>query len=153
MAKILDALQARDLLIKRDITAKELSKEKGPMSNRSKVIAELVDTERKYVQDLEVLQSYMNALTKSEVVTLDFIHMMFLNLNALVDFQRRFLIKVESLNILPAEQQHWGKLFLEFVSLPIFWDVRDGLLTNKHSRKALLMSTNPIAPISRQPRI
>ncbi|RPA79294.1 hypothetical protein BJ508DRAFT_143744 [Ascobolus immersus RN42] len=115
VARILDELQARGLLMKRSVTETDaLSAEKGPMSNRSKVVQELVDTERKYVQDLEVLQSYMNALTKSEIVTLDFIHMMFLNLNSLVDFQRRFLIKVESLNILPPEQQRWGKLFLEF---------------------------------------
>jgi len=103
--------------MKRNVTETDaLSADKGPMSNRSKVVQELVDTERKYVQDLEILQSYMNALTKSEIVSLDFIHMMFLNLNSLVDFQRRFLIKVESLNILPPDQQRWGKLFLEFVS-------------------------------------
>ena len=80
------------------------------------MVQELVDTERKYVQDLETLQDYMRALEADEVISKDLIHILFLNLNQLVDFQRRFLIRVETQNDLRPEQQTWGALFVEYVS-------------------------------------
>jgi cell division control protein 24 len=92
------------------------SSERKPLDNRARVVQELVDTERKYVQDLETLQEYMRALEADEVISKDLIHILFLNLNQLVDFQRRFLIRVETQNDLRPEQQSWGALFVEYVS-------------------------------------
>lgn len=93
--------------------------DKLPLDNRAKVVQELVETERKYVQDLEALQHYMQALQASDIVTSDFIHNMFLNLNSLVDFQRRFLIRVETLYDMPPEQQRWGHIMLSHVSINV----------------------------------
>ncbi|KAM0747778.1 hypothetical protein T439DRAFT_292360 [Meredithblackwellia eburnea MCA 4105] len=80
-----------------------------PNDERSMVVKEILDSERKYVQDLEVLQV---GLAASGVITQDQIHNLFLNLNSLADFQRRFLIGVEANASLPPEQQHFGLLFL-----------------------------------------
>jgi len=91
--------------------------EKKPLDSRARVVMELVDTERKYVQDLENLQDYMQCLEREEVVSKDLIHNLFLNLNQLVDFQRRFLIRVETQNSLSAHQQSWGNLFVQYVSI------------------------------------
>lgn len=69
------------------------------------------------MQDLEILQEYMRCLEREEVVSKDLIHNLFLNLNQLVDFQRRFLIRVETQNDLPGEQQNWGSLFVQYVRI------------------------------------
>lgn len=48
----------------------------------------------------------------NDVLTQDQIHSLFINLNKLADFQRRFLIGVESNASLAPEQQRFGHLFL-----------------------------------------
>lgn len=116
--KILDILKERDLLLNRGSTEASPEAEKKPLDSRARVVKELVDTERKYVQDLEILQEYMRCLEREEVVSKDLIHNLFLNLNQLVDFQRRFLIRVETQNSLQPEQQNWGNLFVQYVCLP-----------------------------------
>ncbi|KAG5460002.1 MAG: CDC24 calponin-domain-containing protein, partial [Olpidium bornovanus] len=68
----------------------------GPMGNREKVVTELLETERKYVSDLEELQNYMRQLQQADVVSQETIRWLFVNLNSLVDFQRRFLIGIEA---------------------------------------------------------
>ncbi|CCX30511.1 hypothetical protein FPQ18DRAFT_364854 [Pyronema domesticum] len=115
VTKILDILKERDLLIVRDDADQNADNgEKKPLDNRARIVKELVDTERKYVQDLEALQDYMRCLEREEVVSKDLIHNLFLNLNQLVDFQRRFLIRVETQNSLSEEQQNWGHLFVQY---------------------------------------
>ena len=89
----------------------------GPMDDRTKVVREILESERKYVQDLEVLQDYQRALAANDVLTQDQIHQIFFNLNALADFQRRFLIGVEANTSQPVEQQRFGYLFLQMVRL------------------------------------
>ncbi|KAI7874376.1 Dbl homology domain-containing protein [Lichtheimia hyalospora FSU 10163] len=64
-----------------------------PSTLRDKVIFELLDTERKYVQDLETMQNYAKEL--GSILSLDTVHHIFGNLNALVDFQLRFLLYAE----------------------------------------------------------
>ena len=78
------------------------------------VVGELVDTERKYVQDLETLQQFKKLVEEKGEVAGDTIHAIFLNLNALLDFQRRFLIRIETMNSLPSSQQNWGQLFTQY---------------------------------------
>lgn len=116
VSKILDVLKQRNLLLNKGPSDNRSSSERKPLDNRARVVQELVDTERKYVQDLETLQDYMRALEADEILQKDLIHILFANLNALVDFQRRFLIRVETQNDLPFEQQNWGTLFVEYVS-------------------------------------
>ncbi|KAL7266463.1 Guanine nucleotide exchange factor for Cdc42p [Rhizina undulata] len=115
VSKILDILKARNLLLNRGNSGSDRnSAEKKPLDKRALVVEHLVDTERKYVQDLEALQDYMRSLEADEIISKDLIHNMFLNLNQLVDFQRRFLIRVETQYDLAPRQQNWGRLFVQY---------------------------------------
>ncbi|CAK5281493.1 unnamed protein product [Mycena citricolor] len=80
---------------------------------RNNVVRELVETERKYVQDLEVMQKYATALSQSNLIDQDTIHLLFPNLNKLLNFQRKFLIRFESNAELPWIDQRWGQLFVQ----------------------------------------
>ncbi|TFK74074.1 hypothetical protein BDN72DRAFT_760546 [Pluteus cervinus] len=82
-------------------------------SARNNIIREMVETERKYVQDLEVMQKYAHALSQSNVIDQDTIHLLFPNLNKLLNFQRKFLIRFESTAELLWQDQQWGQLFLD----------------------------------------
>lgn len=81
-------------------------------TQREHIIDELVKTERTYVQHLELLQSFKKLVEEKGILTGDTVHDIFLNLNALLDFQRRFLIRVEQTNAQPASEQNWGNLFV-----------------------------------------
>ena len=83
-------------------------------SHRQNVIDELVTSERDYVQHLETLQLFKNQVEQSGAIPGDAAHSIFLNLNALLDFQRRFLIRVEQQNELAEVSQDWGKLFVQY---------------------------------------
>ncbi|KAI9675498.1 MAG: hypothetical protein M1829_003302 [Trizodia sp. TS-e1964] len=112
--QVIDMLESKDLLIPRDInnaTDVPVDKSTEKRSYRENVVAELVNTERKYVQDLEALLNFKLTVEEKGVVTGDTIHTIFLNLNSLLDFQRRFLIRIETNNSLPQEQQRWGQAF------------------------------------------
>lgn len=80
---------------------------------RSNIIRELVETERKYVQDLEVMQRYSTSLSQSNTIDQDTIHLLFPNLNKLLNFQRRFLIKLEATAEQAWKDQRWGLHFTE----------------------------------------
>ncbi|KAJ7072355.1 hypothetical protein C8F01DRAFT_242548 [Mycena amicta] len=80
---------------------------------RNNVVREMVETERKYVQDLEVMQKYAAALSQSNLIDQDTIHLLFPNLNKLLNFQRKFLIKLEGTVELPWPEQRWGQAFLQ----------------------------------------
>lgn len=111
--RILDILKDRELLFPRNdeknCSIKAILK---PITNQSKVMDELLETERKYVQDLEILQTYKTILQEEEVISADHIHLIFPNLDMLVDFQRKFLIGVEANAALNPEVQKLGALFL-----------------------------------------
>ncbi|KAL5485136.1 CDC24 [Sanghuangporus weigelae] len=80
---------------------------------RNNIIREIVETERKYVQDLEHMQKYANALNATSAIDQDTIHLLFPGLSKLLDFQRRFLIKLEGVAELPWKEQRWGLHFTE----------------------------------------
>ncbi|KAI9844125.1 MAG: hypothetical protein M1838_002321 [Thelocarpon superellum] len=113
--RVLDILQQRNLLMRPEVrdptTAIEQTQKR---TRRDYVVSELVNTERKYVQDLETLQQFKKLVEEKGEVAGDTIHAIFLNLNALLDFQRRFLIRIETMNSLPDEQQNWGQLFTQY---------------------------------------
>jgi cell division control protein 24 len=85
----------------------------GPDAERNNIIRELVETERKYVQDLEVMQKYAQELSQSNTLDRDTIHLLFPNLNKLLNFQRRFLIRLEGTADMPWWEQRWGLLFTD----------------------------------------
>lgn len=84
------------------------------LSFRQNLVQEIVTTERDYVQHLETLQQFKNEVEESGAIAGDAVHDIFLNLNALLDFQRRFLIRIEQQNSLPEAQQNWGQLFIHY---------------------------------------
>ncbi|KAL4074032.1 hypothetical protein V8B97DRAFT_2075448 [Scleroderma yunnanense] len=80
---------------------------------RNNIVREMVETERKYVQDLEVMQKYANALSHSNTIDQDTIHLLFPGLNNLLNFQRKFLIRLEGTAEMPWKDQRWGHHFME----------------------------------------
>ena len=83
--------------------------ESAPTSYKEHIIKELLKTERDYISFLEILQEFKRQITGA--IAGDAIHDIFLNLNQLLDFQRRFLVRLEQQNRLSDEEQNWGKLF------------------------------------------
>jgi cell division control protein 24 len=112
--RVLDVLVQRGLAEDVRPTAADFEQaEKGvKRTQRQHIISELVRSERTYVQHLELLQAFKHLVEEKGVIPGDAVHDIFLNLNSLLDFQRRFLIRVEQTNHLPEEEQNWGKLFL-----------------------------------------
>lgn len=109
--RLLDIFEERGLLLKSSRRSETEDLEQ-PSDDRAKVIRELLTTERKYVQDLEVLQNYAKALQQHDIISADTLHNLFGNLNQLVDMQRRFLICVEENVRRPADEQHFGHVFM-----------------------------------------
>jgi cell division control protein 24 len=85
--------------------------------NRARTIKELVDTERGYVNALEVLQRFQNAAIADKILSKENIRGMFSNLNDLVDFQRRFMLQMESTLVLQQKEQRIGLLFIQNVGI------------------------------------
>ncbi|KAJ3051941.1 hypothetical protein HDU99_008285, partial [Rhizoclosmatium hyalinum] len=91
----------------------EISKDiTNPLDNRARLIKELVETERAYIFSLEELQKYQSELAATKVFSKDMMHQLFSNLNELVDFQRRFMVGMESTLNLGLAEQRIGQLFL-----------------------------------------
>ncbi|KAJ3063574.1 hypothetical protein HDU98_000604 [Podochytrium sp. JEL0797] len=89
--------------------SKDLS---NPLDNRSRLIKELVETERAYIFSLEELQRYQNELAQTKVFSKDMMYGLFSNLNELLDFQRRFMVGMESTLNLGLVEQRIGQLFI-----------------------------------------
>ena len=63
------------------------------------------------------MQKYAQELSQSNTLDRDTIHLLFPNLNKLLNFQRRFLIRLEGTADMPWREQRWGILFTDNVSL------------------------------------
>ena len=66
------------------------------------------------------MQKYAQELSQSNTLDRDTIHLLFPNLNKLLNFQRRFLIRLEGTADMPWRDQRWGLLFTDNVSKMIF---------------------------------
>ena len=62
------------------------------------------------------MQKYAQELSQSNTLDRDTIHLLFPNLNKLLNFQRRFLIRLEGTADMPWREQRWGILFTDNVS-------------------------------------
>ncbi|GAA5980486.1 hypothetical protein JCM11641_003410 [Rhodosporidiobolus odoratus] len=113
VTKLLEMLEAQGVLLPSGDDIDQTGPIAGPSDERSLVVREILDSERKYMQDLDVLQDYQRQLQMNDILTQDQIHALFINLNNLADFQRRFLIGVEGNASLPPDQQRFGNLFLQ----------------------------------------
>lgn len=113
--RVLDLLDQRGLLLHTESQSKIGDLEvTPPLTYRQNVVKEIVTSERDYIQFLETLQNFRKELEEWGTVAGDVLHDIFLNLNALLDFQRRFLIRIEQQNSLPESQQNWGQLFIQY---------------------------------------
>ncbi|KAJ5778054.1 hypothetical protein N7520_001300 [Penicillium odoratum] len=81
------------------------------LTKREHILKELLETERDYVHHLQNLQALKKELEETGALTGDASHQIFLNLNNLLDFAQRFLIRMEQHYALPEESQNWGRLF------------------------------------------
>ncbi|SAM04375.1 hypothetical protein [Absidia glauca] len=138
MQKILNILDDRGI-----ITVKSLDDNAdadGPKDTRDKVVLELLETERKYVLDMETLQNYMRELHIQKVLPPDTIHYLFGNLNALVDFQRRFLIQLEEIAEKQPEEQRFGALFVQNEEA---FSVYEPYCSNYYSAQDLVVQETP----------
>ena len=60
-----------------------------------------------------------------------------MNINAILDFQRRFLIRVEQTNNMPMLQQRWG---LPFVALESGFDIYQPFIANQRKAAQIAQS-------------
>ncbi|KAJ6108229.1 hypothetical protein N7523_009552 [Penicillium sp. IBT 18751x] len=81
------------------------------LTKREHILKELLETERDYVHHLQNLQALKKELEETGALTGDASHQIFLNLNNLLDFAQRFLIRMEQHYALPEDMQNWGSLF------------------------------------------
>lgn len=79
---------------------------------RSKVFNELIQTERKYISDLELLLDYRNELRSADALSSEQLHILFPNLSDIVDFHRRLLAGLECNINVPAKYQRIGSIFV-----------------------------------------
>ncbi|KAK0529521.1 Guanine nucleotide exchange factor for Cdc42p [Tilletia horrida] len=111
VSKLLDVFASRGLLVPTQDPAAGNAGSEGAGAAQGGLawsVNELLNTERKYVQDLEAMQNYARALQTYNILPPDTIHRLFGNLNALVDVSRRFLISVEENARRPSDDQHFG---------------------------------------------
>ncbi|KAI1811997.1 hypothetical protein GGS20DRAFT_578664 [Poronia punctata] len=120
------------------------------MTQRDYIIRELVDTERKYVQDLENLHDLKRTLLDKAIIPGDVAYKIFLNLHNILDFQRRFLIRVETTNSMPQSAQQWGAPFIineeEFdIYTPFIANQRKAAQTANQVFDKILAAEHPVA--------
>lgn len=149
--KVLDVAELRGLLLTSNIRkSEEQANPAGTkMSFRDYVVRELVDTERKYVQDLENLHELKQMIERKAVIAGDLVHDIFLNINAILDFQRRFLIRIETTNSLPEEKQEWGTLFYNVedsfgIYQPFIANQRRAVAIAKREFDKLFLANHPV---------
>jgi hypothetical protein len=111
--RVLDILEIQGHLYRSSTQAKRPRQgEKVKLTRREHILKEMIETERDYVHHLQNLQALQKELLETGAVNGDSSHQIFLNLNNLVDFAQRFLIRMEQHYALSEEQQNWGELFV-----------------------------------------
>ncbi|KAJ5762296.1 uncharacterized protein N7511_005678 [Penicillium nucicola] len=108
--RVVDILEMQGQLKQSEATEAPL-KATGKLTTREHILKELLETERDYVHHLQNLQALKKELEETGALTGDASHQIFLNLNNLLDFAQRFLIRMEQHYALPEEMQNWGQLF------------------------------------------
>lgn len=113
--RLLDILEIQGQLKRPSagILAAANKKGSGKLTKKEHILKELLETERDYVQHLQNLQALKKELEETGALTGDASHQIFLNLNNLLDFAQRFLIRIEQHYALPEEMQNWGELFIQ----------------------------------------
>ncbi|KAL6451200.1 CDC24 Cell division control protein 24 [Candida maltosa Xu316] len=100
------------LLSKKASSDEEVCVDVQITDERSKVFREIIETERKYVQDLELMCKYRQELIDAENLSSEQVHLLFPNINEIIDFQRRFLNGLECNINIPIRYQRIGSVFI-----------------------------------------
>ncbi|KAF4179838.1 hypothetical protein CNMCM8927_000568 [Aspergillus lentulus] len=112
--RVLDILEMQGQLKRSsDSTSSAPAKGAVKLTKREFILKELLETERDYVHHLQNLQALKKELEETGALTGDASHQIFLNLNNLLDFAQRFLIRMEQHYALPEDKQNWGELFIQ----------------------------------------
>lgn len=88
--------------------------------NAFKTVEELVNSERSYVQEIEILERCSVEILNAELISAETVYSIFSNLRQILDFQRKFLIKLET-EYEPIEERgciawtegRWGRPFVD----------------------------------------
>ncbi len=86
----------------------------APKSVRDLIAQDLLNSERKYVRDLESLNDLRILLHQNGVLPSETIHGIFSTLDQILEFQRRFLVRLETVLSMPPEFQRWGAPFVQY---------------------------------------
>lgn len=120
------------------------------MAYRDLIIRELVETERKYVANLENLYDLKKTLEEMDTIPGEMIEQICPKIDAILDFQHRFLSQLETINSMPPSSQHWGTPFLMYEDA---FDIYSPIISN-HPRATRIiddvfdnikLSNHPIA--------
>ncbi|KAI1004544.1 hypothetical protein K3495_g3669 [Podosphaera aphanis] len=147
---VLDVAENRGLLLTSEQAESAPAVAAGSqMSYRDYVVRELVDTERKYVQDLENLHELKKKIEEKGVIPGDLVHNIFLNINAILDFQRRFLIKIETTNSQSEKDQKWGLPFTNYeeafgIYQPFIANQRKAAIIAKREFEKISLADHPV---------
>lgn len=110
--RLLDVLEQHQLLLPPTPSRSSVDRGSGGVRDKRELVAkELLESERKYVRDMETLQGYASLLVQHETLRPDTLLRLFGNLDQLVDVQRRFLILLEENAQRPLECQQLGHIF------------------------------------------
>ncbi|KAI8914354.1 hypothetical protein EDD86DRAFT_199148 [Gorgonomyces haynaldii] len=88
-----------------------ISQEK-PTDNFSRVLFEILETEKTYLKSLVELDEYREDLSQSNSLTNDTVFEIFGNMSDLLDFQRRFIVALEGTMSLGTHEQRVGMVFI-----------------------------------------
>ncbi|KAH6888856.1 Dbl homology domain-containing protein [Coprinopsis sp. MPI-PUGE-AT-0042] len=82
-------------------------------TRRALIIRDMLETERRFVKRLELLHTYAAELVQQNITNRDSVHQLFPNLDNILDFQRRFLIRLETTLEQGWSEQSWGQHFVD----------------------------------------
>lgn len=114
---------------------------------KSKVIKELVETERKYVYDLETLSTYRHQLLENNIISSEDLYMLFPNLDDVLDFQRRVLVSLEINSLVDPSYQRIGSIFIHaqsFFKLYEPWSIGQKAAVDYISQSPLKITNNQL---------
>jgi cell division control protein 24 len=102
------------------------------------------------VQDLENLHELKKAIEAKGVITGDVVHAIFLNINAILDFQRRLLIKIETTNSQKEDDQRWGAPFVNYeeafhIYQPFIANQRKAAALARQEYEKIKLTEHPVA--------
>ncbi|KAL6399746.1 Rho guanine nucleotide exchange factor scd1 [Ilyonectria robusta] len=120
------------------------------MAYRDLITKELVETERKYVANLENLHDFKKSLEEMDTIPGEMIEQICPKMDAILDFQHRFLSQLETINSMPPSDQHWGTPFQMYEDA---FDIYSPIISNHHRATRIMddvfdkikLSNHPIA--------